>query len=205
MLRQRIGGHGGSTCPYCGVPIRFSSRYLELSVFFSLALSLILAYWIGFQAWAGIVWLPTFVICMILARRILALFVPIHEVVSPERVSSSGTNLLFFVCAWLGCTLYMAVYGYLIGLWAFGLGASQQEISEALGLWSIPLGFANSAFIVTSDKPLITDLGIIAANSYFWALVLTMIFKVVHTIFRRNRVIQLSISGTEIGANDDDL
>ena len=171
---------------------------------FSFFPSLAIAYWMGLQAWAGVLWVPIFLVCTVFSRRFVSLFVSPLEVISTQRKSSSVQTLFFFVSAWLGCTLYMAVYGYLIGSWAFSLGASPQEIRESLGLWSIPLGFVNSAFVVTPDKPFVTDLGIIAANSYFWALGLTMIFKVVHTIFQRNRVIQLSISGTEIGDNDDD-
>ena len=170
---------------------------------FSFFLSLAIAYWMGLQAWAGALWVPIFLVCMMFSRRFVSLIVSPLEVVSTQRKSSSIHTLFFFVSAWLGCTLYMAVYGYLIGSWAFSLGASPQEIRESLGLWSIPLGLANSALVVTPDKPLVTDLGIIAANSYFYAFGLTVVFKLVHGVLQRNRVIQLSLSGDEIGDDDD--
>lgn len=174
---------------------------MVLSFFSSLAI----AYWMGLQAWAGVLWVPIFLVCMMFSRRFVSLFVSPLEIVPTQRKSSSVNTLFFFVSAWLGCTLYMTVYGYLIGSWAFSLGASPQEVRESLGLWSIPLGLANSAFVVTPDKPFVTDLGIIAANSYFYAFGLTFVYKTVHTILHRSRVTQLSISGTEIGDDDDDL
>lgn len=172
---------------------------------FSFFPSLAIAYWMGLQAWAGALWVPIFLGCMMFSRHFVSLFISPLEVVSTQRGISSVHTLFFFVSAWLGCTLYMAVYGYLIGAWAFSLGASPQEIRESLGLWSIPLGLANSAFVVTPDKPFVTDLGIIAANSYFYAFGLTVVYKAVHTILQRNRITQLAISDPEMGDSDDDL
>ena len=69
------------------------------------------------------------------------------------------------------------------------------------GCWLL----ANSAFIVRPDKSFVAVLGIVAANSYFYTLAVTLAFKVVHGILQRSRITELGISHRSIDEDDDDL
>ncbi len=69
-------------------------------------------------------------------------------------------------------------------------------------MFSFPLGLINRNFIIRPDRSLAEVIGIVTANCYFYALGLTVVFKVVHGFLSRSRVTQLGISGTML--NDDD-
>lgn len=194
-------------CPYCGTRLRFSDRNTWISLLLSFASSLTVAQKLDLQAWAGIIWVPVFLFHLFVAAVLLSFLkapLLIDEDNSGRRFHPLRT-LSFFIRAWIALTLFMAVYGYFLGWAGVFMGASKEEILEGLDLWSVPLRIVNPAFIVSPDKAFVTDMGIIAANSYFFALGLTAVFKIVHMFIQRSRVIQLSISGVEIGDDDDDL
>jgi hypothetical protein len=67
----------------------------------------------------------------------------------------------------------------------------------------MPLGFINSSFVIRPDRGLAEVLGIVTANCYFDALILTVVFKVVHGFIRRSRVTQLGISTTTLDDDDE--
>ncbi|HEY3770032.1 MAG TPA: hypothetical protein VGN44_15260, partial [Candidatus Angelobacter sp.] len=95
-----------------------------------------------------------------------------------------------------------AARGDLTGWIAALLGAPREEVARSTDLWSIPLGLINPSFVIKPDKGLAEVLGIVTANSYFDALALTIVFKVVHGFLKRSRVTQLGISS--ITLDDDD-
>jgi len=74
---------------------------------------------------------------------------------------------------------------------------------EATDIFSMPLGLVNPRFMIRPDKSLAEVIGIITANSYFWSLGLTILFKVVHGFISRSRVTQLGISSTTMNDDDD--
>jgi tRNA U34 5-carboxymethylaminomethyl modifying GTPase MnmE/TrmE len=95
-------------------------------------------------------------------------------------------------------------YGYVLG-WVAYLNGSHRDVIESMEMWSMPLGLINPAFTIRPEKDLVEVIGIVTANSYFWALGLMLIFKFVHSRMRRNRVTELAISGSSVGEEDDGL
>jgi hypothetical protein len=160
------------------------------------------------KAYAAILWLPILVACIWfvtpMAARLAASVASPLRVINPSAKGSAGYKytLSLFVCSWITLVLLAVTYGSFTGWLAFLLGHSSEEAAASTGLWSIPLGLVNREFFITPNKGLGEVLGIIIANSYFNALALTIVFKVVHGFIRRSRITQLGISGTTI--DDDD-
>jgi hypothetical protein len=94
-------------------------------------------------------------------------------------------------------------YGLVLGWFVFLFGGSRGDILETTDMWSVPLGWINPAFVVRPEKSFVAVIGIVTANCYFWALGLTLVFKVVHYLLRRNRVTELGISGRTLDDDDE--
>jgi len=197
-------------CPYCGARIGISSVLLLLGLVVGFVASLVVVQFLGLKAYAALLWLPILVLCIIyVVPRALPL---IATLVSPLRVepdpsakdlSSYKRTLRLFLIVWFSLILFAVIYGSFIGWLAALLGAPREEVAASTDLWSIPLGLINPAFFIRPEKGLAEVLGIVAANSYFHALVLTAIFKVVHGFIRRSRVTQLGISGAMLDDDDE--
>ncbi|HEY6970475.1 MAG TPA: hypothetical protein VJA94_14810 [Candidatus Angelobacter sp.] len=121
----------------------------------------------------------------------------------PKKQGVIRRNLTLFLSFWFGMTMVAIVHAYVLGWGAF-LFASKRDVWEITDMWSVPLGLINAAFRISPEKSFVAVLGILVANSYFYALALTLIFKFVHGIIQRNRVTQLSLSGKSVGDDDDD-
>jgi hypothetical protein len=108
-----------------------------------------------------------------------------------------------FLAIWFALITTAVAYGFFTGWLAFLLGAPRQDVTAATDLWSLPLCLVNSEFFIRPEKELAEVLGIVTANSYFNALGLTVVFKVVHGFLRRSRVTQLGLSGATLDDDDD--
>jgi hypothetical protein len=121
---------------------------------------------------------------------------------SSKSSSSYKRTLRLFLIFWFGLIVFAVIYGFFTGWLAFLLGAPREDVAITTDLWSIPLGLINPEFFIRPEKGLAQVLCIVAANSYFDALALTVVFKVVHGFLRRSRVTQLGIS--DVALDDDD-
>jgi len=163
----------------------------------------------GIKAYAAILWLPILVLCIwyvtpIAARLAASVLTPLRVVTSNTKRSNSYKSTLYlFASFWFGLVLLAVLHGFFWGWLAFLLSQSREETATAVDLWSIPLGLVNREFSITPGKGLAEVLGIVIANSYFNALALTIVFKVVHGFIRRSRVTQLGISGTTLDDDDE--
>jgi len=191
-------------CPHCGARVGFSAAPLLAALVAGFAASVWIVQLLGFKAYAALLWLPILVACVYYS---LPLVGPVFFRLTLQRTSDKSANsykstLRMFVSWWIASILFAVVYGSLIGAFSFLLGASKQETAESTDIFSLPLGLVNPRFMIRPDKGLAEVIGILSANSYFWALGLTIVFKVVHGFISRSRVTQLGITSTT--PNDDD-
>src|SRR5215471_7380216 len=197
---------GTSQCPHCAKWIRFPAWPLLLALFVSFGASLIIAQLLGLKAYAAILWIPILLMCFPFALRVIPVsFLRLTIVEGPPVKVRWRRNLTLFVSFWAGMTFYLLAYGFIMGWGAFLTGSPAGEVRETVDMWSYPLAWANSAFIVRPDKSFVVVLGIVTANSYFYTLAVTLAFKVVHGILQRSRITELGISHRSIDEDDDDL
>jgi hypothetical protein len=192
-------------CPHCGVKIDFSPVHLLLAMVLGFVASLVVVQYLGLKAYAALLWLPILVLCVINVMPLVGLLgSPLRvEAKAAKGASSYKSTLRLFLSFWFALVLLAVVYGFFTGWLAALLGASREDTAAATDLWSLPLGLLNPAFFIRPEKGLAEVLGIVTANSYFNALVLTAVFKVVHGFLKRSRVTQLGISGTTLDDDDE--
>ncbi|HLJ88907.1 MAG TPA: hypothetical protein VKZ53_18960 [Candidatus Angelobacter sp.] len=156
------------------------------------------------KAYVGFMWVPVFIVCLLVVPRLLpSPFIPVVIVKAP--LGRWRRNLSFFLSAWIALTLFMLAYGMVMGWGAFLLGSSTRDVREIEDLWSLPLGWINSSFIVRKESGFVAVFGIVAANCYFYALAATLSAKIVHALLRSNRTTELGLSRPAIEEDDDDL
>ena len=159
---------------------------------------------LGLKTYAALLWLPILVLCI---RYVLPLTASWVYPLKVEPNAAKGSNsykstLRIFLSIWIGLILFAVVYGFFIGWIVALLGAPREDVTVTTDFWSFPLGLINPSFVIKPEKGLAEVLGIVTANSYFNALALTVVFKVVHRFLRRSRVTQLGISS--VTRDDDD-
>lgn len=161
---------------------------------------------LGLKAYAALLWLPILILCI---RYVLPM---VASVVYPLRIESTAAakgagsyknTLRMFLAIWFALITTAVAYGFFTGWLVFLLGAPRQDVTATTDLWSLPLCLVNSEFFIQPEKGLAEVLGIVTANSYFNALGLTVVFKVVHGFLRRNRVTQLGLSGATLDDDDE--
>jgi len=196
---------GPLQCSRCGKRYRVSTRFVVVGLLFSLFASLIISQMIGLQAYAAILWVPIFVACLMLSRDVVPLLVKPLEPYpdSPRKRSALRENLNLYFAIWVGLTLTMVGYIYVLAWLAFLTGRSHGDAAEVADMASYPLAWIDPRFSIRENKGFPIVLAIIAGNSLFYAAGLMLCFKVVRRAFRRNRVIELSIGGTKVGDDDD--
>jgi hypothetical protein len=193
-------------CPHCKGIVMLSRRHLLVSYVLGFILSLIIAKALQLSVMAAPLWIPIFVLSFIVVAQLTALVISPYAVYRYDAPPPGviARNLGMFLAIWLGIVFTIMTYGYVLG-WLAYLNGSHRDLIESMDMWSMPLGFVNPEFVVRPDKGLVEVIGIVSANSYFWALGLMLIFKFVHSRMRRNRVTELAISGTTVGEEDDGL
>jgi hypothetical protein len=197
---------GPLRCSSCGKRYRISTRFAVVGFLLSFFASLIISQMMGLQAYAAIFWIPIFVACLILSRDIVPLLVkPLEPFTdSPRRRSALRENLNLYFAVWVGLTLTMVCYIYLLAWLAFLTGRSHGDAAEVADMASYPLAWIDSRFSIRENKTFPVVLAIVAGNSLFYAAGLLASFKVVRRAARRNRIIELSIGGTKVEDDDDD-
>ena len=168
--------------------------------------SIVVVQFLDIKAYAALLWLPILVSCVWYAVppvvSLLGSPLRVESRSSSKSSSSYKRTLRLFLIFWVGLILIAVIYGFFTGWLAFLLGAPREDVAITTDLWSIPLGLINPEFFIRPEKGLAQVQCIVAANSYFDALALTVVFKVVHGFLRRSRVTQLGIS--DVALDDDD-
>lgn len=180
---------------------------LLLGLVLSFVASLVVVWYMGLKAYAALLWLPVLALCFTqVVPLVVSLFgspLRIEPGSSAKGSTSYKSTLRLFLSFWFGLVLLAVVNGFFTGWLAALLGAPREEVARTTDLWSIPLGLINPEFFIKPEKGLAEVLCIVTANSYFNALALTVVFKVVHGFLRRSRVIQIGISSSTLDDDDD--
>lgn len=181
----------------CGVEFRIAYSYKLWTVIGSGAILLITGY-LTYTPQAGGAWLLGLFLLWLPLRLLLMLYFPLKLELGREKFRASyiacviGTAIALFAVEFVG-----------FGWMGMAVGASKQEMAEHLEFLSVPLGWLSHAFIIRPDKTFLDVCGIILGNSFFYGFGLYICFNVVHAAFRKNRVMQMNISGS-IDITDDD-
>jgi hypothetical protein len=192
-------------CPYCGARIGVSLVTFWLVLPVGYAASILVVRLLDLKANAALLWFPILIFCLFAALRVMPVLLPPWLKVVPDSAKSSDSvkkNLALFIAFWLAMVLLLVGYGFFTGWLVHMLGDRREELDVG-DMFSFPLGLINPAFRLTPEKGLADMLGILTANSYFYALALTFVFKIVHGFLNRSRTIQLGISDKT--ADDDDV
>ncbi len=166
-------------------------------------LSFLVVQYLDLKAYAALLWLPILALCFVFSVPLMGILgSPLRIEQGPVTGSSYKNTLRLFFTYWIGTIIIVVIFGSFIGTVPFLPGAPRREAVEATDIFSLPLGLISGKFMIRPEKSLAEVLGIITANSYFYALGFTMVYKIVHGFISRSRVTQLGISSTTM--NDDD-
>lgn len=203
ILRTREFRYG---CPRCHGIVILSRRHLLASYVLGFVLSLSVAELLRLTAMAALLWLVIFIACFIAATRLTALVISPYELYKSDAPPPGpvARNIKLFLGTWFAIVAIVLLEGNVLG-WVAYMNGSRRDVIESMQMWSTPLDLVNRAFVVTPEQDLVTAIGIVSANGYFWALALTLIFKFVHSRMRRNRVTELALSGSRVEEEDDGL
>ena len=132
-----------------------------------------------------ILWIPLLVITFIVVSIAVMVIAPprLRVLTSSDlattKIEPWRRNLRFFLILWFALTFYLVTYGFVIGWCAYLLGHSLQDVREATDMFSMPLAFVNSAFVIRPTSSLAAVFGIVFANCFFYAAVLLAIVRIV--------------------------
>lgn len=170
-------------------------------------LSIFVVQIIGLPAQASLLWPPILIVCLIVALRAAVLFPFLFQLravsAAQKGADSCKRTLRLFIIFWISIVLTVVIYYSILAWWMFALKAPRSEIDAQVGIFSFPLGLVNPELVVSTQKNLAQVLGVLIVNSYFYAIALTAVFKIVHGAISRSRVTQLGISTTTLNDDDD--
>jgi hypothetical protein len=188
---------------FCETPLRFSRLPVALVFLLGFLASLGIGETLGLKAYQAPLWIPIFVLCVVLVAPLSTLFATVKVDSGPKVVNVINRNLVPFLVFWFASVVFVLIYGYVVGWVIYLAGGPRGDILEIADMWSIPVGWVSPAFIVRPEKSMAAVIGIVSANGYVWALGLTLVYRTVHHLLRRNRVTELGISGRTLDDDDD--
>ena len=195
-------------CRQCGASVSFSSLGVWAALPAGFILSILVVQVLGLSAKTSLLWPPILIICLIAALRATVLFPFLFRLRAAAAAQTGADSykrtLRLFIIFWIGIVLALLIEYSIVAWWMYALRAPRTEIDAQVGILSFPLGLVNSEFVISTQKSLAQVLSVLIANSYFYAIALTAVFKIVHGAISRSRVIQLGI-GTSTPNDDDDL
>jgi hypothetical protein len=194
-------------CPACESLLAVSSLYRGTTLLLCLVASLLLAGRFHVKAYAAVVWIPLLFVSLAQVPNLAKFLLPPRlMVVSADAVSRSEEpwrrHLRLFFAFWFGGTLYSLAYGFVLGWGTFLIGGSKRDIQEIADFHSVPLGWVNSRFVITPTSGFPVVLGIILANCFFYAVMLTAITRFVQSRLRQP-ITRLGISFTPPDDSND--
>jgi hypothetical protein len=191
---KRIARIARGCCQWCGAEVRVPIAYFRWLGFLVL-ITLVALGTPTFNARHAGTWLLVLLFLAIPIRVIWGILIPPWIERGPFK-----PRLPFIVWYVSVCVMNIA-YWTLWGWLHVGLGASKDELNDNWDIYSVPLAWVNTAFLIRSDKWLSDVIGIICGNSFFYALALFGLYTVVHARLNRNRAIRLNI--TDIESKDE--
>jgi hypothetical protein len=185
--------HGTSPllCPHCGAALIVSPLYRVTALLLSFAASLAISYAIGVKAWAAILWIPLTLVALMVVPSVMMLIAPPRIRVltkaqfEARKIEPWRRNLNLFFVMWFGLTFYLVTYGFVVSWSAYLLGQSPEDLREPTEMFSVPLAWVNSAFLIRSTTSLPAVFGIVFANCFFYAAALLAVLRFVQSRLRQ--------------------
>jgi hypothetical protein len=191
-------------CPECGSPARIDGDYR--CVWCGERIYIPFAYfrWLWFLVFVTLIALaiPTFngkhagtwlLVLLILALQIRAVW---GIMIPPWVERGAFKEDVPFIAFYLASCFIGIVYWTLWGWLHVGLGATKDELKDNWDTFSVPLGWIHSGFVIRSDKWLSDVFGIIMGNSFFEAIAIFFVYRVVRRRLNRNQAIRLDLADT---------
>jgi hypothetical protein len=195
-------------CPACKMPariIRGSCSYCSAEVYVPLAYFR----WIWLLAIAVLVVIGTitydpdhpggwllWLICLSIPLRVVCgILIPPWFELGKFR---SGIPFIFWYVAFIIFTFfYWQAWGWL----SIVLRASRGDFADLMGIFSMPLCWVNSRFFIAPDRSFSDVCGILAGNSFFYALLVFLLYRGVHARLHANRVTRMNLAAD--GSEDE--
>jgi hypothetical protein len=103
----------------------------------------------------------------------------------------SGIPFLFW---YVTCVTLAFLYWQAWGWLSIVLRASRGDFADLMGFFSMPLCWVNSRFFIAPDRSFSEVCGILAGNSFFYALLVFLLYRGVHARLHANRVTRMSLT-----------
>lgn len=193
-------------CPECGRALHVPAWHFWRVVLLAFAASLFASQAIGLRAYAAVAWVPLFVLALIAGFRLMPPRLAVRASTARKPEEPWRRTARLFLIMWVALTFFLVAYGFVLGWSARLLGGAPRDLSETdvfFDFFSVPLGWLNPAFVIRPYTSFVATLGIVFANSFFYAAGLLAVFRIVHAFMRRNCVTQLGISPTATHEDDD--
>jgi hypothetical protein len=199
--------YGVYKCPVCESLLAVSTLYRVVTWFLTIGASLLLASVFRVKAYAAVAWIPLLLTSAVLVAIFAKASFPPKVRLVPMDAAGKRTepwlrNLSLLLMFWFGQTFFLLAYGFIAGWVSYLLGGTQRDIREVCDFFSLPLAWVNSRFEISPTISLPSLLGIVFANSFFYAVTYTALTRIVQSRLRKPFT-KLGISATQPDDDDD--
>lgn len=189
-------------CPGCGALLDTSRAYTSIVMMLSLVVSLMLANIIHLKAYLAPLWICLLILTFSFVPGIAISVVPPKLILAkpeagdcqPKELWRRRLNL--FLGLWFGGTIFLFGYMYILGWTGVAVTGSTAVAPDVLEMFSTPLAWVNPAFLIRTNSTFLRALGIVFANTFFYAAILTALVTFVRNRMRRSSVLEMGIYGT---------
>jgi hypothetical protein len=123
----------------------------------------------------------------------------IHQSVEP----GNRRYRLTLIGTYLACVLVFVGEFVLILVMIYLTDSPQREIRDVLEIFSFPLSWVDSHFLLTGENSLADVCGVLLGNSLFIVVAMQLCYQPIRWLFHRSRTTQLSLSQADSGNQDD--
>lgn len=197
------------SCPHCHEQLDVSKTYNCVTAILAFIGSLALAYIVGLKAYLALGWIVLLFLSFAFVPSIVKSIIPPRlEPARPVEDRTEPTEpwkrkLTMFLAFWFGGTIFLFAYGYILGWSAVVVGGARSMGRDVAEVFSGPLAWINSSFVIQPDSNFVTVLGIVFANTFFYAAILTVLVSFVRSRMKKSEVLQMGIS-EKVTRDDDD-
>jgi hypothetical protein len=204
---NRLDIYAVSKCPVCESVLAVSRLYRVVTWLLAIGASLLLASLFRVKAYTAVAWIPLLLTSVALVTTFAKAWFPPKIGLVPMDAVGKPTepwlrNLRLLLGFWFGQTFCLLAYGFITGWVSYLLGGTQPDIREVCDFFSLPLAWVNSRFEISPTTSFPALLGIVFANSFFYAVTYTALTRIVQSRLRKPFT-KLGISATRPDDEDD--
>ncbi len=191
-------GHGFPECNFCATKVGLARSYAWHVTALSFAVVTFAGLLTYNHARRG-TWLFCLLLLIPIVRTVVRALTPAWFTFAHK--SHKSPFLVCYISAlFIAYFVMYQGYGWIYVL----LHASRSETQENLEILSVPIAWFFPQFLITPQSEFLDLLGVIATNSLFYAIPVLICWKVAQRVLRRNRVIRMGLSGTQIDDGDEE-